>query len=185
MKSQDQDFVRLRIILTATVSALILGLLLWTHFHGGVPSHHILQRKDLPEISNWWGGILLPVLTWFLLIRIKTRIQEKHSFSEQYKSAIPIVIRLFCIGLVFGIILAVSFANDYTPFLENVLYILLILSLIVPIYYSEFILGFILGMTYTFGALLPTAFILIMASVGFLLFRFIRPLLLKVFKSVK
>jgi len=181
--SQNSDFVRLRIIGTAIVSALIFSLLLWTHFHGGVPSHHILNQKNLPEISNWWGGILLPVLAWILLGKIGVRMQKQDSSSGQYKSLAAIIIRLFIIGLLLGIILAVSFTNDYKLFLDNVLFILLILSLLVPIYYSEFILGFVVGMTYTFGALLPTAFVLIMAGIGFLIHRFVRPLLLKMVKS--
>lgn len=89
---------------------------------------------------------------------------------------------LFLLGLILGISIAVSFTNDYGFFLDNVLYILLILSLIVPIYYAEFIMGFVLGMTYTFGAVLPTIFILIIAALGFLIYRFIRPLMLSVTK---
>lgn len=89
---------------------------------------------------------------------------------------------LFLLGLLFGILLAASFTNDYKPFLDNVLYIFFVLSLIVPIYYPEFILGFVPDMTYTFGAILPTAFILIIAAFGFLIYKFIRPLILRVMK---
>jgi hypothetical protein len=79
-------------------------------------------------------------------------------------------------------LIAVSFTNDYKLFLDNVIYVLLVFSLIFPIYYSEFILGFIIGMTYTFGAILPTIFILIIAALGFLIYRFIRPLMLRATK---
>jgi hypothetical protein len=47
--------------------------LAWEYTHGGFQSHHILRRKDLPKLQNWWGGIMLPVLTWFLLNRIQKR----------------------------------------------------------------------------------------------------------------
>ena len=89
------------------------------------------------------------------------------------------IIGLFFSGLFFGVLIAVSFTNDYKPVLDNILYILLVLGLMLPIYYAEFILGFILGMTYTFGAILPTVFILILASIGFLSYKFVRPLILK------
>ncbi len=173
----------MRILITGVVTILILVLLLWQYFHGGVPSHHILNREDLPKISNWWGGLLLPILTWLLLSKIENRISKKdYSLTQQTKNQNIRILGLFLLGLIFGIVLATSFMNDYKPFLDNVLYIFLILSLIVPIYYSEFILGFVLGMTYTFGAILPTAFILIIAVLGFLIYRFIRPFFLRVTK---
>ena len=87
-------------------------------------------------------------------------------------------------GLLLGICLAVSFTNGYNSFLDNVLYLFLVLGFFLPLFYSEFILGFILGMTYTFGAILPTIFILIIATVGFLIYRFVRPLLLRAAKAV-
>src|ERR1035438_4659806 len=182
-KTQPTNFKSLRLIITIFISILIFGLLLWTYFHGGVPSHHILDQKDLPAISNWWSGILLPILTWILLGKMKSRSENQTKIDSQYKSAITRVLVRFSIGLVFGIILSVSFINNYKPFLDNVLYLLLILSFIVPIFFSEFILGFVLGMTYTFGAILPTAFILIIAAFGFVIYRFIRPLIMKLWKK--
>lgn len=168
-----------RIFLTGAVTALIFGLLFWQYFHEGVPSHHILQQKDLPEISNWWGGLILPVLTWILLGRIQNRLNKQDSSNQQIKNRNIKIIGLFLLGLMLGISIVVSFTNNYRFFLDNVLYVFLIFSLIFPIYYAEFILGFIFGMTYTFGAILPTIFILILTLVGFLIYKFIRPLLLK------
>ena len=172
-----------KIIITSIITILIFGLLFWQYFHGGVPGHHILQQKDLPEISNWWGGLLLPALTWILLGRIEKRLTKQDSLTQQAKNQNIAFIRLFLLGLIFGILIAVSFTNGYKIFLDNVLYVFLVLSLIFPIYYSEFILGFILGMTYTFGAILPTIFVLIIAALGFLIYKFIRPLILRVTKT--
>jgi uncharacterized protein YacL len=179
---QSENYWRARILITSVVTILIFGLLLWGHFHGGVPAHHILNQKDLPEISNWWGGLLLPILTWFLFGRIETRLSQNKSLLETAKSQNFKVLGLFILGLIFGLVIAVSFTNDYNLFLDNVLYIFLILSLIVPIYYPEFILGFILGMTYTFGAILPTIFILIIAGLGFLVYKCFRLLIFGVTK---
>src|ERR1022692_4228936 len=178
-KTQPTNFKSLRLIITIFISILIFGLLLWTYFHGGVPSHHILDQKDLPAISNWWSGILLPILTWILLGKMKSRSEKQTRQDSQYRLEMMSILGLFSIGLVFGIILSVSFIYNYKLFLDNVLYILLILSFIAPIFFSEFILGFVLGMTYTFGAILPTVFILIIAAIGFLIYRFIRPLIIK------
>lgn len=178
-KTQPTDLNRLRVIITIIISILIFGLLFWNYFHGGVLSHHILDQKDLPAISNWWSGLFLPVLTWILLGKIKNRIEKQTITDSRYKSKMASVFGRFSIGLAIGIILSVSFIYDYKPFLNNVLYLLLVLSFIVPIFFSEFILGFVLGMTYTFGAILPTVFILLMAALGFVTFKFIRPLIIK------
>lgn len=163
-----------RLFLTGVATVAIVTLLCWQHFHGGVPAHHILQKKELPAISNWWGALLLPLLTWFLLGRVKKRVGENSSSAATRKSWY-----IFAAGLFFGIALAVAFTLDYKLFLDNVPYILLALGLIIPIFYAEFILGFVLGMSYTFGAILPTAFVLIMAGLGYVLYRFLRPLLLR------
>lgn len=178
------NFNKVQIIVTGLVTSLILTLLLWEHFHGGVPSHHVLDRKDLPKISNWLGAFLLPTLTWTLLSRIKIRIRKQALKLEGYNEDLKIL-SLFIIGLIIGLLVSISFTYSFKIFLDNVLYIFLLLGLLVPIFYSEFILGFILGMTYTFGAVLPTIFILVIATVGFLLFKFIRPLFLKLFKPSK
>ena len=165
--NQIQDFRRTKILVTLAVIVLMNGWLLWQFFHGGVPSHHILHQKDLPEISDWWGGLLLPILTWILLSKTQSRLLKQ---PESQKSKIIV---LFLAGLVLAIAIVISFTNDYKFFLDNVPYIFLLLSLIIPIYYSEFILGFILGMTYTFGVILPTAFVLILSGIGFLIYRFL------------
>lgn len=180
---QQKNYLSTRIILTSIVTVLIFGLLFWQYLHSGVPSHHILQQKDLPKISNWWGVLLLPVLTWLLLGRIAKRLNKQNTLNQQNQHPIIKIIGLFLLGLLLGITIAVAFTNNYTLFLDNVLYVLLVLSLILPLFYSEFIIGFVIGMTYTFGAILPTIFIMIIAALAFLLFRFIRLLLLKATKA--
>ncbi|MFN8712480.1 MAG: hypothetical protein ACK5Z2_06480 [Bacteroidota bacterium] len=175
---QRQKLKKTKAFIVGIVTFLIFGFLFWEHFHGGVTSHHILHQEDLPSISNWWSGLLLPILTWFLLSRIEKRLDKKNSQTQQTNNSISKVFWFFLTGLVLGVLLSISFTNEYEPFLNNVLYILIVLSFIIPIYYSEFILGFILGMTYTFGAIIPTVFILIIAVIGLVAYRFIRPIIL-------
>jgi hypothetical protein len=172
---------QLKLIITASITVLIAGLLIWQHFNGGVPSHSFLQRDDFPEMSNWWGLLILPVLSWILLGRIESRLSKEGNKSLDQKPSYQKIIALFIAGLVWGIIIAVSFTNNYKTVLDLVPLVFLILSFFIPIFYSEFILGFILGMTYTLGAILPTIFVLVFAAVGFLIYRFLRPLLLKLF----
>jgi len=176
---QRQTLTKIKALIVGIVTFLLFGFLFWEHFHGGVTSHHILHQQDLPSISNWWSGLLLPILTWFLLSRIEKRIDKQSSQTQQPSKYSSKICWIFLTGLVFGVLLSISFVNEYKPFLDNVLYILLVLSFIIPIYYSEFILGFILGMTYTFGAIIPTLFILIMAVIGLFVYLFIRPIILR------
>lgn len=165
----------IKVLITGIVTVLVLCFLLWEHFHDGVASHHILQQQNLPAISNWWNGLLLPTLTWFLIGRTEKRIGKQSLQGKRTNDLQSQALRLFITGLGLGILIAVSFTNGYNDFLDNVPYIILILSLIIPIYYPEFILGFILSMTFTFGAILPAVFILILAAIGFFTYRFIRP----------
>ena len=77
--------VKIRIYFVVVVTAGIWGLLIWNHFHGGVLSHHILHQEDLPTISNWWGGLILPLLTLLLTYRIQKRIIRIDNELEQSK----------------------------------------------------------------------------------------------------
>ena len=73
------SFSRLRLRFTITVAIAIGSLLVWQHSQGGVPSHSFLARNDMPLISNWWGALILPVLTWFLTGRMGQRIAQHAS----------------------------------------------------------------------------------------------------------
>ena len=176
---QRQNLTKIKALIVGVVTFLIFNFLFWEHFHGGVTSHHLLHQQDLPSISNWWSGILLPILTWFLLSRIEKRLDKNNSQTPKTNNSFSTIFWLFITGLAFGILLSTSFTYEYKPFLDNVLYLIIILSFIIPVYYSEFILGFILGMTYTFGAIIPTVFILIVAIIGLVAYRFIRPIVLR------
>jgi len=120
------------------------------------------------------------VVTWIFSGRVAKRLNAHSANAALYKKEQTHTIVRFVLGLLMGILLAVSFSRGYQLFLDNVPWILLALGLLIPIFYAEFMLGFILGMTYTFGGVLPTVFIFIIAAVGFLLYKFIRPLFLKV-----
>jgi hypothetical protein len=57
---------------------------------------------------------------------------------------------------------------------------LLPLALFAPIYRAEYVLVFVLGMTVTFGVLLPTAFGSIVALVAAVLYRGVRAVLFRI-----
>jgi hypothetical protein len=158
----------------------IWALLLWDYFHGGVPSHHLLQNKDLPSFSNWWGGILLPLLTWFLLYRAQVRIEK-----ESTSSVVPNSFVAYFVGaLLFGMVLSVFFTlgNQDIPF--YMLVGLLVLALFLPLYRAECLLGFVIGMTFTFGGVLPILIGTILVFLCSLLCLVLRPMTLFVFSKI-
>ena len=158
----------------------ISSLLAWNHYHGGVPSHHILARKDLPEISNWWGGLLLPVLTWFLLYRVQKRLM-KNSDEKSQVSTFPVhTLYGFAGALLFGILLSTFFTLGYAAIPGYMMNGLFILALFFPIYRAECLLGFVIGMTFTFGAVLPTVIGSILALIGAVIHLGVRPAILYV-----
>ena len=169
---------KVRLYLTGIITIAIWSLLTWNHFHGGVPSHHILARKDLPEISNWWGGLLLPLLTWFLLYRTHQRLATKND-KKSNTSKFPVqIIYSFTLALLYGTLISTLFTLHYTDVLEYVFFGVFLVALFVPIYRAECILGFVIGMTFTFGAILPTGVGSILALVGAVIYLYVRPALL-------
>lgn len=67
--------------MTAIITFLILGILLLEQFSGGVVSHHLFENKDLPKISNWWGILTKPVVSWLTLFFIQKN--DTNSNNEQ------------------------------------------------------------------------------------------------------
>ncbi len=141
-----------RILFTVIATLLSWTHLAWDYFHGGIPTHYLLHRKDLPGISNWWGAIVIPLLTWFLLYRIKSRVNDKN--MNEVPNKLNHVIYGFIGALLFGIILSFFFTigTDVPGYMMIGLFII---SFFIPLYRAEHLLGFVLGMAYTFGAILP------------------------------
>lgn len=154
-----------QIFLTLLASLYIWTLLAFEHMNGGVISHHIMQRADLPAISNWWGALLLPVLSWFLLGRIYRRISGSYPLT---------VFISFGGALLFGVLVSVLFRHGQQEVLSQLMSSLPLLALFFPLYRAEFLLGFVLAMAYTFGALLPTGFGLLLTLMAVLVHKGVR-----------
>lgn len=172
-----------RIYITLVATLFVWSLLIWDYFHGGVPSHHLLAREDLPAFSNWWGGILIPMLTWFLTFRIQKRLirEANNAVTEvQQKVWLP-----FFAALLFGILLSVSFALRVSGLPGYMMLSVFALALFFPVYRSEYLLGFILGLVYTFGGVLPILIgsILILGAV--VIHKLIRPAFMFVWNRLR
>lgn len=181
----ERTFFKSSLYFTAAITLAIWTLLLWLHYHGGVPSHHILANKDLPKISNWWGGLLLPLLTCILLYRIwQVNFRPVSNSTERSGLLLPVLYR-FLFSLLFGILLSIFYTFGYEDIPRYMILALLVLALFIPIYKAECLLGFVIGMTFTFGAVLPTGIGVILASVGLILYVFVRPGILYIISKFK
>lgn len=176
----EQQSRRLRLSLTALVLLAELAHLAWEHFHGGVVSHHVLNRADLPAISNWFGAILLPALTWFLTGRVQKRISSRISGSKSPATLPTSVVVGFLGSLLMGILLLVAFTNGYETVASGLFGGMLLAALLLPVYRAECLLGFVLGMTFTFGAVLPTAIGSILAALSAIVHLVVRAVLARI-----
>jgi hypothetical protein len=167
-----ERFDRLRIALTVLVALGIWSLLAWQHFHGGVPAHHLLADPDMPRVSNAWGALLLPALTWGLLGL------SRHRLTKSETADLKTVVAGLAGGIAFGLALSTSFVTGHESVSRYLFYGLLPLALLLPVYRPECLLGFVLGMSTGLGAVLPTLFGTLMALATFVIHRFIgRPLM--------
>jgi hypothetical protein len=176
---------RRRLCFTALVLLADVCDLAWEHFHGGVVSHHILHRADLPAISNWWGVLLLPALTWFLISRVQRRLGPPSVGEEKASTAkIYVAIRFFGSSLL-GILLAISFTFHLESVSSYGFYGILVLAILLPVYRAECVLGFVLSMAFTFGAVLPIAAGSVIAALSAIIHRLLLPRLVRLWKFLK
>jgi len=129
----------------------------------------------MPAISNGWGLLLLPALTWFLIGRIQKRMARHPGESGATSSLCVRVVAGFAGSLVIGILLSAAFTRHYESVASYLFLIILLLAVILPVYRAECVLGFVLGMTLTFGAVLPTVFASIIGAVSAAMHFLLRP----------
>lgn len=142
-------------VLAALGALLLVALhLAWEMMQGGVASHHFLARADMPSISNWWGIVLVPALAWFVTGRVMNRGRRDEPGEGLIPASIRGALPAFCGALVYGGVLALSFAFGFG--IERYLFLALFaIGLVLPIYRGEYLLGFVFGMMLTFGGILP------------------------------
>ena len=151
---------RSQYILTSLITLMILSLLAWQYTHEGVPSHYLFQRPDLPELSNWWGAIVLPLLTWVLVGRMNTKLLNAKNSAEKEKEKMVVG---FISASIYGVLLTVAFFQGYQEIASILFPSILAIAIFVPVFREEYLLGFILAMSFCFGAVLPLIFTTLIA----------------------
>ena len=157
-------------ILTAIITFFILGILLLEHFRDGVVSHHLFGNENLPKISNWWGVLTIPVISWFTL----SVLQKSNAINDNEQTPISKSQLYGFIGaFLFGIVMTIVFYSSLE--IHNYLLLLtFILALFMPIYRPQYYLGLILSMAYGFGGILPVIFGLFLVLIYVIEYKFIR-----------
>jgi hypothetical protein len=165
---------KLRTVGSIFVLCFILLLLTLEFFNGGISSHHLLNQADLPAISNSWG-LLLPLLAWWLLGSLQQRLAQSTN-THAGRNAIIAGSIIFCCSLA----LATSFQLQHMAITEWIFQGLLLSAIVLPFYRAELFLAVALGMTFAFGAILPTGVATVLALISLLCQRVLWPLLQKI-----
>lgn len=131
------------------------GHLAWEYTHGGIASHHLLARSDMPAVSNGWGLLVLPVLGW-----LASRSAMQRAALDDRAGAKALW--AFAGAVLVGAALSASFALGYEALASGIFFTALAAGLVLPTYRAEYVFGFVLGMTFVLGSVLPA----IAASVG-------------------
>jgi hypothetical protein len=181
----EKNLFSIRVLLTVAVTIFIWALLTWDFFHGGVPSHHLLHRKDLPAISNWWSGFILPALTWFLLVKIESKLLLKKLDNSNLLIDLKKTLYSLIYGLLFGVLVSVFFSFGLSFISSYMFQSLFVLALFVRLYKAEYFLGFVIGMSATFGSVLPILIGGIITLILALIYLIIRRFILFLINKIK
>lgn len=150
-------------LLTLVALCAQLGLLAWEHVNGGVRAHHLLANPALPAVSNWWGLVLIPALTWWTLPRVQRRGDAAAAAGRAVR---PAPLAGFLCALAYGATLAALFAAN-SALVDYVFFGLL--ALLVRLWHAEYLLGFVLAMSLVAGPILPAMFGAVIALLSWLL----------------
>lgn len=177
-------FTRLQISLICAALVFVAATLTWEYFNGGVKNHYLLHNPDYPSISNYWGLLILPLLTWFTTYRIKTGFHSQMGVLEN--TLIPKHIRRG-----FLVMCAVTAAQSVAwvmgePEITKYLAIAVILTgIFIPIYHSHFFLANVLVSSVIFGSVIPLIGYAVIALVSAVSNLCIKPLIISLLVRIK
>lgn len=155
--------------------------LIWEYSQGGVVSHHLLARKDMPAISNGWGLLVMPILAWLAVMGLSKRLRSNTSNSDEPANiVIPTSAWIgFIAMLLYSAVQSIAFKLGLPQLTMYLAMGLLVAGLFLPIYRGECILGHVMGASWTFGPVIPLIGMAVMASISALSHFLIKPFIAK------
>ena len=163
-----KTLLRNKVATAAGFGLVILALILREYFSGGVITHHLLAEEDLPGISNWWGLLTVTTLALITLWSVDRRFQKHPETREKC------ILRAFFGALLFGIAMGLLWEFSLVDILSKAIWLPLLLAFFFPVYLPEYLLGFVVGMAYTFGGILPIMIGLILVIGAFIIYHLTR-----------
>ncbi len=160
--------LRNKVATAAGFGLVILALILREYFSGGVITHHLLAQEDMPGFSNWWGLFTVTSLALIVLWLVDRRLQQHPETKEGS------VLRAFFGALLFGVAMGVLWEFGMVEILSKAIWLPLVLALFLPVYRPEYLLGFVVGMAYTFGGILPILFGVVLLTGSFIIHKLAR-----------
>ncbi|TMN88606.1 hypothetical protein CWB72_12750 [Pseudoalteromonas phenolica] len=166
--------------LLMAITFFVTTHLLWQHANGGIVSHHLLYSSVLPEVSNWWSMIVLPALTWFVSVNLKSRVVCSQLDKSKVINKVRAVKLAFLVMLLLAALQSISFVIYGLDVLLMCTVMLLVAGLILPIYRAECVLAYVVGNFLVFGAVTPFLIITAIALVSYLSNLVFKPILMNV-----
>ncbi len=158
-----------RPLLPALMALGLVSLqLFYEHTHGGIVSHHLLAREDMPAISNWLGLISIPLLAFLVMQSLQSRVARNEEQALKWIKA------GFLGGLAYGLLMSGLWEFDLDAYMPPLLLLPLLLAFFLPLYRWECFLGMVLGMAWTFGGILPIGIGLLLVLCCWIIYKGIR-----------
>ncbi|MDR0184038.1 hypothetical protein [Lysobacter arvi] len=162
-----------RLLLTPALLGLVYAVVQLTieALGGGVQSHHLLNRADLPAISNAFGLLTLPAVG----LALGWRARRAGGFTRVMWSGL-------ILSFLYGTTLATGFEFGAQAVMQTLFFGLFVVALLAPVHRAECVAGFVAGMAFTFGGVLPLLIALVFAGLSLVvrsglraLWRLVRP----------
>lgn len=159
-------------------AAVAVVQLAWEASHGGIQSHHLLARAELPAMSNLWGLVTLPALGWLAAYFVRRR-----SASTGHAGA-RAVAAFFC-ALILGGALSTAFKFGLEDVSAGLFLGAILAGLVAPTYRAEYLFGFVIGMTWVVGPVLPIIAGILAATISVLAHFVLRPAAVGLFRKLR
>ncbi|WP_342804570.1 MULTISPECIES: hypothetical protein [Alteromonadaceae] len=172
---EEKQFNKIRNGMLLAVVLFAVCHLTWEYFNGGVVTHYLFMRADLPGLSNWWGLLILPLLVLLSSTAIKKRISTKPDAKTLPWSVLLGFFGMLLVSTVQSIVFVIGLPNVTMYLALGVI----ISALFLPLYRMECILGHVIGSTFVFGPAIPFVGVLMFAPLSLLSHKCIKPLLLR------
>lgn len=169
-----RSIVRYKLPIIISVFLVTALFVLREYFYGGVITHHLLADPELPGASNWWGLLTISILAWVVVWFIERRQNNSQAQEEGFKKENRLIIKRFLIALVFGTLCSILWEFRLEEILQYLILLPVAIAIFVRVHWPECLLGFVLGMMYAFGGILPILVGVVLMLLTFIAYKGIR-----------